>query len=115
MKIDKKLYQDIKEFCELNEIKTDDFINKILKESFLKEKYGDSPFTKNNSLNNKNDVLTNDIANTPVVVTDVTIMNDIEKEKKNDTQENDNSKEDNEIKENLSENIKIVKKKRNLK
>lgn len=44
MEIDKNLYSEINEYCKENNIKTRDFIHKILKEAFLKEKYGDSPF-----------------------------------------------------------------------
>lgn len=44
MQIDKKIYNDINEYCKLNGLKTRDFIYKILKEGFLKEKYGDKPF-----------------------------------------------------------------------
>lgn len=43
MKIDKKLKKDIEDYCSLNNINVDDFINKILKKSFLLEKYGDKP------------------------------------------------------------------------
>ena len=46
MQLDKKLYDDINEYCKENSLKTRDFIHKILKEAFLKEKYGDSPFIK---------------------------------------------------------------------
>ncbi len=44
MQIDKKLYEEINEYCKLNDLKTRDFIHKLLKESFLKEKFGESPF-----------------------------------------------------------------------
>lgn len=44
MQIDKNLYNEIDEYCKLNNLKTRDFIHKILKDSFLKEKYGESPF-----------------------------------------------------------------------
>lgn len=47
MQLDKKLYDDINEYCKLNSLKTRDFIHKLLKEAFLKEKYGDSPFAFN--------------------------------------------------------------------
>lgn len=47
MQLDKELYNEIKSFCELNNLKTRDFIHKILKESFLKEKYSDFPLMKN--------------------------------------------------------------------
>lgn len=44
MILDKELYNEINEYCKLNSLKTRDFIYKILKEAFLKEKYGDAPF-----------------------------------------------------------------------
>lgn len=43
-KIDDKLYQDIKQFCYLNRIKINSFINELLKKAFNREKYGDAPF-----------------------------------------------------------------------
>lgn len=46
MEIDKKLYDEINEYCKLNGLKTRDFIHKILKEGFMKKKYGESPFIK---------------------------------------------------------------------
>lgn len=46
MQIDKNLYDEINEFCQMNDLKTKDFIHKILKEVFLKEKYGETPFKK---------------------------------------------------------------------
>ena len=46
MEIDKKLYTEINEYCKLNNLKTRDFIHKNLKEGFMKEKYGESPFIK---------------------------------------------------------------------
>lgn len=47
MQLDKKLYEEINAYCKLNSLKTRDFIHKILKDAFLKEKYGDSPFAFN--------------------------------------------------------------------
>ena len=44
MQIDKKLYNEINEYCKINGIKTRDFIHKKLQEAFLIEKYGDKPF-----------------------------------------------------------------------
>lgn len=44
MQLDKQLYDEINEYCKMNSLKTRDFIHKILKEAFMKEKYGDSPF-----------------------------------------------------------------------
>lgn len=45
MSIDKELYNEINEYCKLNCLKTRDFIHKILHEGFLKEKYGETPFS----------------------------------------------------------------------
>ena len=42
--ISDSLYQDIKEYCQLNNIKTNEFINNMLREGFMIEKYGTSPF-----------------------------------------------------------------------
>ena len=44
MVLDKQLYNEINEYCKLNDLKTRDFIHKILKEGFMKEKYGEFPF-----------------------------------------------------------------------
>lgn len=44
MQIDKQIYDEINEYCKLNNLKTRDFIHKLLKEAFIKEKYGDTPF-----------------------------------------------------------------------
>ena len=40
-----KLYADIKEYCQLNNLKIGWFVNDLLQKSFMTEKYGDSPFT----------------------------------------------------------------------
>lgn len=45
VQIDSKLYNEIKEYCKLNELKIGSFINEILKKSFLVEKYGETPFS----------------------------------------------------------------------
>jgi hypothetical protein len=65
MQLDNKLYQEIKEYCELNNLKTRDFIHNILKEAFLKEKYGESPFNKKNVdvTPNREEILDNFIRN----------------------------------------------------
>jgi hypothetical protein len=44
MQLDKNLYNEINEYCKLNGIKTRDFVHKLLKDAFLKEKYGETPF-----------------------------------------------------------------------
>lgn len=78
MQIDNKLYQEIKEYCELNNLKTRDFIHNILKEAFLKEKYGESPFNKKNVdvIPNKEEILDNFIGN---MVPQIEIENEINK------------------------------------
>ena len=46
LQIPSELYDEIKEFCELNKIKTNKFISDLLKNAFMKEKYGESPFVQ---------------------------------------------------------------------
>lgn len=41
--IDKTLYQEIKEYCKLNNLKVKDFINTLLRKAFTIEKYGEKP------------------------------------------------------------------------
>ena len=43
MEIDKQLYAEIKEYCELNGLKPRDFANNLLKKAFMEEKYGKMP------------------------------------------------------------------------
>lgn len=47
MQLDKQIYDEINEYCKFNGLKTRDFIHKLLKDAFMKEKYGDSPFAFN--------------------------------------------------------------------
>ena len=44
MQIDEKLYAEIKQYCELNNLKIKPFISDILRKAFYREKYGDGPF-----------------------------------------------------------------------
>ena len=44
MEIDKKLYSEIKQYCELNNLKITHFVNEILRKAFNIEKYGNTPF-----------------------------------------------------------------------
>lgn len=46
MELDKKLHDEIKEYCKLNNLKMIQFINDLLKKAFLIEKYGDAPFKR---------------------------------------------------------------------
>ena len=46
MEIDKKLYGGIKEYCKLNGLKTAEYVNSLLKNAFMLDKYGVSPFSK---------------------------------------------------------------------
>ena len=46
MEIDKELYKQIKEYCDLNGLKTKDYIYNLLKNAFMADKYGDKPFKK---------------------------------------------------------------------
>lgn len=48
VEIDKKLYQEIKDYCKLNDLVIKDFVNKLLKKALTVEKYGDKPFSYEN-------------------------------------------------------------------
>lgn len=43
MEIDRDLYKEIKEYCDLNGLKVRDYIHKLLKDAFMKDKYGERP------------------------------------------------------------------------
>lgn len=43
MELDKDLYKEIKEYCELNGIKTKEYIHNLLKKAFMVDKYGECP------------------------------------------------------------------------
>lgn len=62
MQIDKNLYEEINEYCKLNNLKTRDFIHKLLKDSFLKEKYGESPFFLKKESKNEVEEIEKDIS-----------------------------------------------------
>jgi hypothetical protein len=63
MQIDKKLYEEINDFCKINDLKTRDFIHNLLQEAFMKEKYGTSPF---DIFNKKENVEKEDVITTPL-------------------------------------------------
>ncbi len=44
---DENLYNEIVEFCRLNNEKIGNFCQELIKKQFLIEKYGDTPFLKN--------------------------------------------------------------------
>lgn len=46
LNIKKDLYDDIKQFCNLNELDIDTFCNNLLESAFLVEKYGKTPTPK---------------------------------------------------------------------
>lgn len=43
MEIDKKLYNEIKDYCVLNNLKPRDYIHGLLKKAFMEDKYGKMP------------------------------------------------------------------------
>jgi len=43
MEIDKKLYSEIKAYCEINGLKARDYIHTLLKKAFMEDKYGKMP------------------------------------------------------------------------
>ena len=48
VEIDKRLYQEIKDYCKLNNLVIKDFVSKLLRKAFTIEKYGDRPFAETN-------------------------------------------------------------------
>ena len=44
VEIKEELYQDIKDYCKINNLKIIKFVNELLEKQFLIEKYGDAPF-----------------------------------------------------------------------
>lgn len=52
IEIKSDLYDDLKEYCELNKLKINVFINNLIKSAFMVEKYGYSPLE-----NMKNEIL----------------------------------------------------------
>lgn len=63
--VGENLYKDLKEYCELNSLKLNEFAESLLKNALMIEKYGDAPFftaPKNEVINN----LTNGPINEPI-------------------------------------------------
>lgn len=80
MQIDEKLYAEIKQYCELNDLKIKAFISDILRKAFNREKYGDGPFQmrrENMALNPSPDIKTEK----KIVTYDISLPSDTEKEK----------------------------------
>lgn len=51
--IEDTLYEEIKEFCSLNELKPQEYVGELLKKAFLVDKYGEAPpFFKKKSVEN---------------------------------------------------------------
>ena len=48
VKIKDTLYQEIKDYCNVNNLKINDFVNDLIQKQFMIEKYGDVPFYKFN-------------------------------------------------------------------
>ncbi len=42
--VDRKLYNQIKEYCSLNDLKISAYIDELLKDAFMRDKYGERPF-----------------------------------------------------------------------
>lgn len=42
--VDRKLYSQIKEYCSLNDLKISAYIDELLKDAFMRDKYGERPF-----------------------------------------------------------------------
>ena len=44
--ISDRLYSDIKEYCQLNDLKINVFVEELIRKSFNVEKFGETPFSK---------------------------------------------------------------------
>lgn len=55
MEIDKELYKEIKEYCDINGIKPKKYVTELLKKAFMEDKYGISPFKKSEDVIVSND------------------------------------------------------------
>ena len=64
VKIDEKLYQEIKDYCKLNKLRTGDFVNDLLKKAFTVEKYGDRPPFFNDSPKQPKTIVVDDTTTT---------------------------------------------------
>lgn len=82
MQLDKQIYEEINEYCKINGLKTRDFIHKLLKEAFMKEKYGNAPFIFNRQPSEMlivdDKVVTNDKVDEPIKTT-IDIGNEAQK------------------------------------
>ena len=79
MEVDKKLYQEIKQYCELNGLKPSEYVNSTLKKAFMEDKYGSAPFLwKDQDLALNGNKAFNDAVNAEVK----RILNDEEEMKK---------------------------------
>lgn len=82
MQLDRQIYDEINEYCKFNGLKTRDFIHKLLKEAFMKEKYGNAPFVFNKQSSEMSmvddKVVTNGIVD-EVIKTTIDIGNEAQK------------------------------------
>ena len=89
VKINSSLYTDIKEYCSLNGLKINSFINELLEKQFAIEKFGDAPFFNYNKKNTSVDT-SSEKDKTVITVIDTKsneIVEQKEVEKKEDIQE----------------------------
>lgn len=77
IEISDKLFNDIKKYCELNELKVNEYIEGLLKKVFTIEKYGDRPVISKTHKKNDEPINTDTVEKTeetlPVQLTDVVV------------------------------------------
>lgn len=44
--IDDKLYGDIKDYCDINSLRMREYVETLIRKSFMVDKYGETPFAK---------------------------------------------------------------------
>ena len=77
VQIDVKLYSDIRDFCNLNNIKLKEYVNILLKKAFMEDKYGERPFDTV-ELKNTGHVITHNVSDTVIDTKIAEILNDPE-------------------------------------
>ena len=83
MEIDKKILKEISEYCKINDLEEELFINQLLKNAFMREKYGERPCVITNT-----SVLDNyEVKPAVVQAEEITVQNISNKETPSDTVE----------------------------
>jgi len=84
MEVDKKLYNEIKEYCVLNGLKPKEYINDLLRKAFTEDKYGTKPFMANKVKVTAIALKSNEVSINGRVYTEEALKEAVEKFKENE-------------------------------